>query len=89
MIKELYKKYDVDTNDNNDADAISLAILCREYFETDYHIVTAYRSDIHKNCEQIIGEHPLRMNPKDYFKDMRDDEMIADYEKRMKKASKI
>lgn len=85
MIKELYKKYEIDTNDNNDADAMALALLAYEYYETEYHIVEAYRTELHKTCKLVIGEHPKPMSRKDYFKDMPDDMNLAQYEKIRKK----
>jgi crossover junction endodeoxyribonuclease RuvC len=87
IIKELYKNYELDIDDDNDADAASLAILCREYFETKLHIVNAYQTDLHKACDQIIGVHPLIMTPEEYLKDMPNGMKIHEYEK-MKKAKK-
>jgi crossover junction endodeoxyribonuclease RuvC len=87
IIKELYKKYELDINDDNDADAASLAILCREYFETQFHIVTSLRTDLHKNCDLVIGDHPDRLTAQEYLKDAPPDMRIYEFEK-MKKAKK-
>jgi Holliday junction resolvasome RuvABC endonuclease subunit len=85
MIKEMYKKYGLDINDNNDADAAGLAILAHEWFETPFHIVKAYQHDLHKTCPIIVGDHPNRMTAKEYLKDMPDDFKLSDWEKERKK----
>lgn len=87
MIKELYKNYELDINDDNDADAASLALICREYFETQFHIVTALRTDIHKNCDLVVGNHPNPLTAKEYLENMPDDMRIYEFEK-MKKGKK-
>lgn len=84
MNKEVYKKYDVDLDDDNDVDSFSLAMLCEEYFETEFHLVKAYREDFHLQCKQVIGEHPKELKPSEYLKDM-PDVTIAQYEKTRKK----
>jgi Holliday junction resolvasome RuvABC endonuclease subunit len=85
MIKEMYKKYDLDINDNNDADAAGLALLCYEFYETQFHIVKAYRTDLHKTCEMIIGDHPNEMSHKEFLKDMPADFNVAQWERQRKK----
>ncbi len=92
MIKEMYKKYDLDINDNNDADAAALALLAHEFYETELHIVKAYMSDLHKTCQIIVGDHPNRMKAKDYLKDMPNDSTLFEYERSRKinkKKSKV
>lgn len=81
MIKEIYKNYDLDFNDNNDADAAGLAILAHEFYETEYHCVKAYEHDLHKTCDMIVGDHPNRMNYKEYLKGMPDHINLATWEK--------
>lgn len=81
MIKELYKKYDVDVNDNNDCDAISLSIAAHDYFETELHPIKQYRIDLHKGASQIVGEHPNPLTIEEYTKDMSNDITVRDYEK--------
>jgi hypothetical protein len=81
MIKEIYKNYGIDTNDNNDADAIGLAILAHEFYETQFHCVKAYEHDLHKTCPIIVGDHPNRLSQKEYLKDMPDDMQICDWQK--------
>lgn len=89
MMKELYKRFDIDTNDDNDCDAIGLAMLAREYFETEYHLVVALRSDLHKACVQIIGDHPMQLNLKEYLADMPDDMVVYEYERLRKGKKKV
>lgn len=84
MIKELYKKYDVDVNDDNDGDAIALAIVAKHFFDEELHCVKAYRTDIQKNTSQIIGKHPKPMDVHKYFEG-HEDMTVAVYEKTIRK----
>jgi crossover junction endodeoxyribonuclease RuvC len=86
MIKEAFKKYDIDLNDDNDCDSFGLSLVAREYFETEVHPLKVYRIETQKSCRQIIGVHPLPMNIKEYFNGM-PDVTVAQYEK-MRKAAK-
>jgi Holliday junction resolvasome RuvABC endonuclease subunit len=86
MIKEAYKKYGIDINDNNDSDAFALAIVAADYYGSKFHPIKTYRSDCHKNCRQIIGDHPNPLDHKEYFAGM-PDVTVAEYEK-MRKAKK-
>lgn len=87
MIKDLYKNFDIDTNDDNDADAISLAIVAQEFYETEYHAIKAYRTDLHKNCALIVGQHPNFMDVDKYFEG-HEDLTVAQYEKTVRKKKK-
>lgn len=87
IIKELYKKFDLDINDNNAADAAGLAILAREYFETSYHCIPVLRTELHKKCDQVIGDHPNELSVQEYLKDMPDGMRVHEYEK-LKKTKK-
>lgn len=80
MMKEAYKKYGVDLDDDNDCDAFSLAVVAYAYFETKLHPIKSYREEFHKNCKQIVGEHPNPLTVKEYFQGM-PDITIAEYEK--------
>lgn len=81
MIKELYKKYEIDTNDDNDCDAIALAIYAREFYETEMHFIETFRDEIHKKATIIVGNHPKLMDSKQYAMNMPDDLTVAQYEK--------
>jgi crossover junction endodeoxyribonuclease RuvC len=87
MIKELYKKYNVDVDDNNDCDAVALSIAAKEYFETELHLIKAYRTDAHKACKQIIGQHPKPLTHKEYFLGM-PNVTVSEYEKMRKQKKK-
>jgi crossover junction endodeoxyribonuclease RuvC len=81
LIKELYKKYGLDINDNNDADAAGLALLAYEFYETEFHCVKAYEHELHKTCDIIVGDHPKRLSYKTYTKDMPDSFKLSDWQK--------
>lgn len=86
IIKDLYKNYGIDVNDNNVADATGLAILAREYFETEYHCIPALRTDLHKACELVIGDHPKPLSPAEYFASAKNKKMkVYEYEELRKK----
>jgi Holliday junction resolvasome RuvABC endonuclease subunit len=86
MMKEAYKNYGIDINDDNDCDAFGLGLVAQSFFETELHAIKSYRADVHKNCRQVIGEHPKPLNVKEYFSGM-PNVTVAQYEK-MRKAAK-
>ena len=86
LIKEVYKKYEADIDDDNDCDAFSLALVALDYFETQMHPIKTYRTEAHKNCKQVVGKHPNPLSAIDYFRDM-PDITVAEYEK-LKRAKK-
>jgi crossover junction endodeoxyribonuclease RuvC len=81
MIKELFKKYDIDTNDDNDCDAIALAIYAREFYETQMHFIATYREEIHKKATMIVGDHPNVLDHTQYGREMPDNLTVAQFEK--------
>ena len=89
MLKELYRQYDIDVNDDNICDAISLAILAYEFYETQYHCVDALKTDLHKKCEIIINDHPNILSPSEYLKDMDEGIKVFEYEKVRKNGKSI
>ncbi len=89
MLKELYRKYDIDVNDDNICDAISLVLLAFEFYETQYHCVNTLRTELHKKCEIIINDHPNILKPSEYLKDMEDGMRIYEYEKVRKNGKSI
>lgn len=84
MLKEAYKKYEIDIDDDNDSDAFALALVAQAYFDTEFHAIKAYRTEPHKQCKQIIGEHPKPLNIKEYFQGM-PNVTVAEYEKMRKR----
>lgn len=45
MVKEVYKRYQFDTNDDNAADAFSLAVMGRAYLSPPHDALTAFQKD--------------------------------------------
>lgn len=87
MLKEAYRLYEIDINDDNDCDAFALALVAQNYFETEFHAIKTYRTEPHKQCKQIVGTHPKPLNVKEYFAGM-PNVTVAEYEKMRKKAKK-
>lgn len=87
MLKEAYKRYEVDLDDDNDSDAFALSLVAQDYFEQEYHAIKTYRSEAHKNCKQVIGTHPKPLNVKEYFQGM-PNVTVHEYEKMRKRLKK-
>lgn len=87
MLKEAYKRYEIDIDDDNDCDAFALALVAQDYFDNEFHPIKAYRTEPHRNCKQIIGTHPRPLTVKEYFQGM-PDVTVAQYEKMRKTAKK-
>lgn len=87
MLKEAYKTYGVDIDDDNECDAFALALVAQQYFDEEFHAVKAYRTEPHKQCKQIIGSHPRPLNVKEYFQGM-PNVTVAEYERMRKKKIK-
>ena len=85
VLKDLYKKYNLDINDDNDGDAAALALACFAYFEEELHLVETYRSDIQKSAKQIIGTHFNKMTVKAFAAEMGDDPVWKVEQKRRAK----
>jgi Holliday junction resolvasome RuvABC endonuclease subunit len=80
MIKALETKYGFVTDDDNDSDAVHLAIACFEYFETTYHFLANYRTYIQATSAQIIGDHPKPLDVDKYCEEL-GDMRVGDFEK--------
>jgi crossover junction endodeoxyribonuclease RuvC len=58
VIKELYKRFGIDTNDNNIADAVGLMILGRALVNDFYPTTDVQRQVVSDVIKSYLKEHP-------------------------------
>lgn len=82
MIAALSERFNVDIEDDNDADAASLAMAALWYYENPVHPVPSYREGLHLSCSQICGVNPNVIPATELLKDMDRKERLGTFEKR-------